>query len=105
MAVCQLGARSCPFELDSVVTRVSSLSPVVLWLFSRVYNFRDRLDILQPKLHRNQQTERRTMLHGERLSVQVSREQGLRMTSRRQIQRHEVWVGISPATEIDRGFY
>src|ERR1700739_1378373 len=45
------------------------------------------------------------MLHCERLSVQVSCEQGLRMTSRREIERHEVWVWIAPGTEIDRRFY
>ena len=42
------------------------------------------------------------MLHCERLSAQMSSKQGLRVTSRRQIERDEVWVGISPATEIDR---
>ena len=44
------------------------------------------------------------MLHCERLSVQVSCEQGLWMTSRLEIERYEVWVGISPGAEIDRGF-
>lgn len=48
------------------------------------------------------------MLDCERLSVQMSREQGLRMTSRRKIERHKNKVGtarersISPASAMSR---
>src|SRR5215467_7597578 len=44
------------------------------------------------------------MLDRERLSVEVSRKQSLLVASGRLIERRVVWIGISPGTEIDRGF-
>ncbi len=44
------------------------------------------------------------MLHWERLSVQVSRQQSLRMLRRQQVNRNEIWIRIPVYVEIDGRF-
>src|ERR1700737_5043771 len=87
---------------DSVIPRISTLGPVVPRLFRDVCNAGNGLHILQAEFYRHQETKRCAMVHGQRLSVEMSREQGLRMTGCRQIERYEIWVGISRRVEIDR---
>ena len=44
------------------------------------------------------------MLHCERLSVQVSRKQSLRMLRCQQVNRNEIWIRIPVCVEIDGRF-
>jgi len=44
------------------------------------------------------------VLHCERLSVQVSREQSLRMLRCQQVNRNEIWIRIPVCVEIDGRF-
>src|SRR5215469_1353013 len=89
-------------DSNSVIAGIPAPCPIVRWLILCVGNSRNRFDVLQAEFHRCNQSQRSSVLHCERLSVQVSRQKSLRMTSRRQIKRHIVWVRISPGTEIDR---
>src|SRR5580704_13905791 len=80
--------------LDSVVAGISTLGPIVSWLFGDIRNPGNGLHILQPKFHGHQQTERCAMIHGEGLTVEVRGEQRLGMVGRRQVKRHEVRIRI-----------
>ena len=53
------------------------------------------------KLYRNKHAEWCAVFYSEWLPVEVSREQGLRMTGRGQIERYEIGVGIPRRIEID----
>src|SRR6266851_2830806 len=88
--------------LDSVVTGISTFGPIVSWLFRDICNAGDSLHILQTKLYGHQQTERRSMIHGKGLTVEVCGEQRLWMAGRRQVERHRVRVKIPRGIEIDR---
>jgi hypothetical protein len=44
------------------------------------------------------------VLHGERLSVEVSRQQSLRMLRCHQVNRNEIWIRIPVGVEIDGRF-
>src|ERR1700693_288285 len=74
-----------PWMSDSVVVGISTLCPVVFWLFHGICNLGDGLHILQTKFYGHQQTEWRPVINSEGLTVEVGREQRLWMTGRRQI--------------------
>src|SRR4030095_12065099 len=99
LLVCRRHSKS----LDPVVVGISALCPEILRSFRGIRDSRNGLHIFEAELYRYKQTERRAVVHGKWASVEVGREQGLRMTGCRQIDRHEVRVGISPGTQIDRG--
>src|ERR1700726_1313416 len=89
-------------SLNSVVVRISTFSPIVLWLFRHVRNSGKGFHILQTKLHGYQKTKGRSMIHREALAVEVRGEQRLTMAGRCQVERHEVRIRISRGVEIDR---
>src|SRR5580704_17117036 len=68
-------AVSC--SLNSVVTGISTFGTIVFGLHRGVRDFGNGFHILQTKFHRHQQTERCSMIHSERLTIEVCREQRL----------------------------
>src|SRR5580692_3828342 len=79
---------------NSVIAGISTFGPIVSWLVRDVRNPSNGLHILQTKFHGHQQTERRSMIHGERLTVEVCGEQCLWMAGGRHVERHKVRVRI-----------
>jgi hypothetical protein len=89
--------------LYTVVTRVPAFCAIIYRPFRHVRDARSGLHILPSDLYRDEQTEWCAVVHGKRFSVEVSRQQRLRMLCCRQIERHEIWIWISRGIKIDRG--
>src|SRR5580704_3209442 len=99
------GSADCGFvcsALDSVVAGISTFGPIVSWLFRDIGDLGSGLHIFQTKFYGHQQSERCTMIHSKRLTVEMRGEQRLSMASRRQVERHKVRVWIPRGIEIDR---
>src|ERR1700682_910058 len=62
--------------LDPVVVGISTLGPIISWLFRDKRKLCNSLHILQAELYRNKQAEWCAVVYGQRLSVEMSREQG-----------------------------
>ena len=73
-------------HLDPIVVGVSAFSPIILRLLRGIRDSGKSLHIFQAELDGYKQTEWRAMGHSKWVSVEVRREQGLRMASRRQIE-------------------
>jgi hypothetical protein len=96
----QIARVSC--GLQPVVLRVALLVPVVGGLLGAVGDVGDRLDVLEPELHRREQPQRRTVREWQRAAVLVRREQRLRMARGAEIDRHVVGIGIATRVEVHR---